>query len=293
MFRRMRSDGHRFAYTDLMSGNFSVRKNLFQQVGGFKKELVRHHDYELGYRFLAAGAEFIYNEAAATIHHERSSLRRTLQGKVAEGVDDVILGRLYPGLIPVLPMYVLRKYLRLPSQIMMLFGFYWPALGDFLAGVLESTLGPFERLRQYTTWLRILSALMIYWYWRGIAKELKSFRKLNELLASAGEGQGMLPELAIHLEEGLEAAADSLEKARPAAAALYWKDKMIGRIPALPGTERLQGRHLRPLLAHQFRAPFFHALANEHAPGVPVLDERLREFAVGGLQYWKEPIWRV
>ncbi len=293
MFRQMRADGHRFAYKDLLSGNFSVPRRLFREVGGFDVTLLRHHDYELGYRLLAAGAEFRLVEAAACIHHEQSSLHRTVMGKLAEGRDDVMLGRLHPDLRPVVPMNWLRRYLALPSRILMRLAFSFPALGDRFAAICESALRPLEYARRYATWLRVLTGLNIYWYWRGVATELGSLKKLDEFLKAPHGGTGTVAALGVQLEDGVAAAAKCLDAERPAAAVLYYGDRLIGRIPALPGTERLAGRHLAPLLSDVFRAPLLAALADTRPTGVSLLENSLAELADQLMQRWTEPQWRV
>ena len=72
MFERMRDPGHRFTYADLLSGNFSVSRQLFERTGGFDEKLPCHEDYELGYRLIAAGARFQFVPAAAGWHHEHT-----------------------------------------------------------------------------------------------------------------------------------------------------------------------------------------------------------------------------
>jgi len=293
MFRRMDEAGHRFSYTDFLSGNASLPAGLFERVGGFNGALIRHHDYELGYRLLAAGAEFRFSRTAATIHHERSDLQRTLLGKTAEGHDDVVLGRLYPVLRPYLPMPGLRKHQAAPSRLMMHLAFGFPMLGERLAQVCEGVLGTLERSRRYATWMRIVSGLMIYRYWRGVAQELTSIGALNEFLSSPGESPDPGPAVAIDLRRGAKDAAAVLDETQPSAVVLYWGERLIGRIPALPGVERLKGGHLAVLLWRQFRAPLLHALAADRATGIPGLDEHLRRLAAERLELWEEPEWRV
>jgi hypothetical protein len=48
MFQEMWKPGHRFTFRDLLSGNFSLERGLFDAVGGFETQLRCHEDYELG-----------------------------------------------------------------------------------------------------------------------------------------------------------------------------------------------------------------------------------------------------
>jgi hypothetical protein len=293
MYRHVCAPGHRYAYTDLMGGNFSVARRLFDRAGGFDVRLIRHMDYELAVRLLAAGAEMIFARAAATVHHERSSLRKTLEGKKYEGMDDVLQGRLHPDLKPFLPLAKLRAFLALPSRLMMRLAFALPWLGDRLAAICKAGLGPLERVRCYRIWLSVVTGLNIYWYWRGVATELGSLDKLGEFLIPSDAARKVAPEAAVRLEQGVAVAAAYLDATRPAAAALYYADRLVGHIPALPGTEALAGRHLAPLLAEVFRAPLLHALAGTRPTGIPLLDDRLAELAEHYMRAWKEPQWRV
>lgn len=291
MFRGMRDEGHRYSYTDVLSGNLSLRRSLFECVGGFRAGFYRHEDYELGFRLLEAGAVLVFAERAESVHHEQPALHPALVRKRWEGLDDVLLGRMHPTSKPVLPMAGLRRYLALPSRIMMRLAFGLPALGDRLAWACERMLAPLERARRYPTWLRVLTGLMIYWYWRGVASEIPSLDMLNEFLSARGHEPEAQHGLALHLEQGLAAAAARLDEVRPAAVGIYYQDRRIGHIPILPGSELLRGRHLRPLLSRHFRTPLLQALVDSVPMDFPLLDQRLREVAAIRAEAWREPEW--
>lgn len=292
LYRTIGAPGRRRTYTDILGGNMSLPKHLFDQVGGFHVPLLRHMEYELAVRLLAAGAELTFSREAETVHHERSGVRKTLLGKMYEGMDDVIQGQLHPSLRPVLPMARLRRHGRSPIGIIMHLAFRLPASGDRLAAFFERALAPTERVRRYFTWSHLLTGLMIYWYWRGVASKLGSLREVDRFLA---ERRGTQPEgeFIVRLDGGMAAAAACLDEARPTAAAIYYRDRLIGRIPPLPATEPLAGRHLAAIMRQHFPAALLSALADDHPTGQSLLDARLRQLADAYTRTRKEPEWRV
>jgi glycosyltransferase involved in cell wall biosynthesis len=54
-FQAMAEAGHRFTYQDLLSGNFSIGRELFERANGFDTRFPCRDDYELGYRLIRAG----------------------------------------------------------------------------------------------------------------------------------------------------------------------------------------------------------------------------------------------
>ena len=82
-FRAMTRPGHRFRYTDLMSGNFSLPKALFVRVGGFNADLFCREDFELGARLLAAGGDFalMHGSTVGAPGRNRSGAQPAAQGR--------------------------------------------------------------------------------------------------------------------------------------------------------------------------------------------------------------------
>jgi len=122
-------------------GNMSVRKPLFDLVGGFDTELVGYggEDYELGYRLQQAGARFVF-AAAAGGYHERdpaTSLSDHLQRARAVGRNDVAITRRHPQTLPRLPIgLALRPHSAL-GRVGRVLAFDHAQLGDVFAHMLS------------------------------------------------------------------------------------------------------------------------------------------------------------
>jgi GT2 family glycosyltransferase len=265
MFERMRDPGHRFTYSDLLSGNFSLSRQLFEQSGGFDETLHCHEDYELGYRLIAAGARFQFAPAAAGWHHEHTDLARALRRKQDEGRADVVLARRYPELTAVLPLARPHTHLTRRGRLLRYLAVAYPGPGDLVETLCRKLLGVLETARLRTRWRRLLDDLLSYWYWRGAGASL------------AGADPGVLTHTpndspALHvldLQRGLTLAAAEIDAVRPQGLSLRWGALVIGTVPAEPGAEPLQGRHLRSLLRTRFITAFRQTLAVAH--GEPVM----------------------
>ena len=160
MFERMRDPGHRFAYSDLLSGNFSVSRSLFERAGGFDETLRCHEDYELGYRLIAAGARFQFAPAAAGWHHEHTDLARALRRKRDEGRADVALARKYPKLAASLPLARPHTRLTRRGRVLRYLAVTHPAPGDTSEALCRRLLGVLEAMRLRTRWRRLLDDLL-------------------------------------------------------------------------------------------------------------------------------------
>lgn len=262
-FQKMRQPGHRFNYSDFVSGNFSISAKIFNEVGGFNPIYRVHEDYELGIRLLLAGVEFIHSVEAAGYHHERSDINRAFKRKYDEGVADVQLGMQHPSLRSTLLMSELHKYSLLPSQLLKLLAFYWPALGDFMARFLESQMEFIERIRWNGLWRRVLYGLMGYWYWRGVSTELSGFLKVRNFLNNPAARSEAISVLDVNLANGIARSESLLDEFQPDRVQLRINETKLGWIPYQPGSEPLRGRHLRPFLIHHLNIELVKALAEE------------------------------
>ena len=270
VYQPMRQPGYRFAYSDLISGNFSIPSSLFREIGGFNPQLRCREDYELGARLLARGADFAFSDQAAALHHEKSDLSRSLRRKFDEGIADVQIGRIHPSLLASMLMSRLERYSLLPSRVLRALAFRFPYGSERLAAFLQSFLSILERVKAYRHWQRLLYGLMGYWYWRGVAKELGSRRELKKFLTPGlhpMEDQGYSVE--IDLSQGIPEAEKLLDTLRPDGARLFYHSHPVGTIPPLPGREKLRGDHLRSLLAKDFMVPMARALVLEGSVDMP------------------------
>jgi hypothetical protein len=272
MFEKMRQPGHRFAYTDLLTGNVSLGQQLFQKIGGFNETLRCHEDYELGIRLLDAGAELTFSPRACGTHYDQTDLPRSLERKRQEGRADVQLARLHPSIRPTLLAAKLTASFRPPGIAPWALGFALaarsvcalalgaPRLGDPLIPVGVATLGFLEKWGIRQCWRLGLDALMAYCYWRGVAVECQDPAELatftRALPAEPGVG-GLTP---LDLSSGLNSAAEWVDQTRPAGLRLYFHHRHLGDLSPQAGAERLRGVHLRQAVATVLAKPYLNAL---------------------------------
>jgi glycosyltransferase involved in cell wall biosynthesis len=272
MFYPLREPGHRYRYTDLLTGNLSIDAVLFKQLGGFNPSFWCHEDYEFGLRLIKAGATFGFAPDAIGYHHEVTDLRRSLARKFQEGRADIQMGYCHPELRSRLLLAGYNSSDSSRRHLMRRLAFKWPKIGDVLAVLLLYSLGLFEWARLRGRWRRVLNDLLGYWYWRGVAVEIKTPEALadfvNEIPSAFNDDTGLL---AIDLHEGVEAAEGRLDAEQPFGVKLTYGQQLVGNIWPEPGFERLRGIHLRPLLTTTFSLDMLRVLTAVE-PTTPTLD---------------------
>jgi glycosyltransferase involved in cell wall biosynthesis len=268
IFDRMGQPGHRFSYTDLLSGNLSLSRRLFMEVGGFDPRFICHEDYEIGVRLLRARAEFIFEPSAKGYHYEMSDIRRVLERKFQEGKADVVLGQLYPELCSSLLISILYRKAFLFIQIVSPFTFRWPRTGDRIARLLGMLLPVVEGIKLRRVWRRVLKNLMGYWYWRGVAQELPIRGALSHYLYKRSTAKG--DPLEVNLADGIEQVKQEIDKKRPMNLKIFYNATEIGTTPPKYDCERLRGAHLYPILTRDLRAQTLRVLAQANTLDIPI-----------------------
>jgi len=263
MFDRMREDGHRFSWMDLLSGNCSMPREWFLAVGAFDTDLRCHEDYELGYRLIEAGSDFVFVERAAGWHTDGTRIERACWRKREEGAADTWIARRHPELRTALPM---SRAATARQRLSRWLAFSWPAVGDAGARLLLASLPALDRAGATMAWLRVLYAVLGYWYERGLADGLGNRRSLKALLAGAWD-EPRVRDVGetLDLAGGLQRAEAWIEERRPDAVTLAAGSLHLARVPWVPGAERLAGRHLLPLLTRHYHHRLVQQLLEERA----------------------------
>jgi GT2 family glycosyltransferase len=258
--------GHRFHYRDLLSGNLSVRSELYRRLGGFDPVIrgAGGEDYEFGARVIEAGIDLVFAPDAEAVHHEHETmtLAGALRRATQEGRANVIIGRLHP-----IARYDLFAAFEDPQdQVLrrmrsLVFRRRW--LGRMLAWLALSLLPVLERLKMRRRWRKVFGALHAYHYWRGVADEIGSEAALSAYMERApvkppAHDVDFVIDLA---EEGMEAAERRLDAMRPACVRLRLGSEELGEIAPARLAEPLRGAHLRPVLVDKFTWPTVRALA--------------------------------
>jgi GT2 family glycosyltransferase len=246
--------GHRFQFRDLLTGHVSLGRRDFAALGGFDPALICHEDWELGYRALDAGFEMRYLAGAVAVHHDCSSLAKVLRRKFDEGVADVQLARKHPALTPALPLS--WPALSRRQQFVRALAWTQSRVGDAVPEMLVHLLPLYESVRLRFRWRALLTRLLNYWYWRGVAATASR----GEIAGLCGTVPGEAP-ASVDLAGGIDAAAREIDRLRPLALRLTFGPTVVGVVPPMAGHERLRGAHLRPLLARWFPEPYRRALA--------------------------------
>jgi GT2 family glycosyltransferase len=178
---RVLTEGRALGFADVLTGNLSLRRILFDEVGGFRP-LARREDWDLGYRLMQRGVDVCAAPEAVVMHDADLDLRSALADRRSEGAGDVALAAAHAGLGRLLPLmaaqrvggrmqFVVRRLLRAPH-----------ALDGWLA-VLPTWLELLDRMGLREGWAREHGRAMMIAYWAGVAGAVSGEAGLMALLA--------------------------------------------------------------------------------------------------------------
>lgn len=247
-FDALSKPGVRFTYRDLLTGNLSMTRRLWDEVGGLDPQFARaREDWELGVRLMAHGVPFVYAPEALGWHQEHltSSQASALRRAKEEGRSDALMAIKHPALAP---RFSTPRQLRKPGPGTWLRRKLLPHMG--LADGVVMGLGP--KLLDMVEWAGLCGArlwlngqLTRYCYQRGAVEVLG--RGIADF--GAGDDGLVLPSvLEIDLAEGLEEAEAILARMRPGAVRFHFAGQEIATLPYSPAAEPWNARHLRALL---------------------------------------------
>ncbi|KEZ15296.1 Glycosyl transferase family 2 [Sphingobium yanoikuyae] len=264
-FAALADPAHRFSFRDVLTGNLSMPRKLWQDIGGLDPQFSRaREDLELGVRLFARGIPIRYAPDALAWHHEHhtSSLATSFQRATEEGKSDVRMALKHPHLASQLyPVELARqsglvRRLQLRSPIGALYK--WCLTPG--SAVLRK-LDKFGLRRRHNS---LHGFLHRHAYRQGVRMAAAG---LWDQLACLPAPPPVEP-LVIDLREGIEAAERKVSTNRPLAIRVVHGDKEIGVLPHTPGSESWDGRHLRRALATHLS----HAL-------LPLVESAEREMA--------------
>jgi GT2 family glycosyltransferase len=262
LFIEMASPGHRFGYQDLLSGNVSIPRALFEKVGRFDEGLACREDYELGRRLVQAGARLRFAQGALGHHHDATTLARGMARAMREGEGDLLFARRHPDLLPELDILRPGRIERVTRQ----FAFRLPLAADALAHSARHLLPLFEALRARGRWGRLYGWLRRYWYMRGVAARLGSLEAYRALVADMDARLRDSPHTTLNLADGLPSSAEplSIEAGRPVA--VLAGARQIATLPRRVGAEPPATHHLRRTLGDRVDDWAWHVAADRIAP---------------------------
>jgi GT2 family glycosyltransferase len=90
------------AFTDVYTGNFSIRRDVLLAAGGYDEafRLYGYEDYELALRLGRAGVRFVFDQAAVARQHYAKSFRALADDTAASGQTAVLFARKHPEMLP-------------------------------------------------------------------------------------------------------------------------------------------------------------------------------------------------
>ena len=154
-------------FVDMLSGNMSVRRELFEQLGRFDEGFgrFRREDWEWGIRALQAGARLRYDPDAIAHHHFDLHTRGRIAAAHAEGRGDALLVERYPFSLPALALSWNRRPTGLRGRL----------ASALLRGerVRERAIGALdllERAKARTLWARWFSLVQRAAYEQGLSE---------------------------------------------------------------------------------------------------------------------------
>lgn len=270
-FTELAHPGHRFTYEDLLTGNLSLDRALFERLGGldpaFKKS---GEDYEFGLRLLKAGVQMVYEQRALAYHHnhDTTNFDGALRRAYNEGRTDILLAQRHPEIGATLPFAAWYTRSQLRRRVRGMFIFHMRGVGDARAHLMRRHLNVLELLGLRARWGYEYNRLRLYWYWRGVADHTGGRPAMADVIWEVlGYKQPAVAPYTVDVGGGLAAAEARLDADRPASARVCYsrggRCHDLGLIPAVPGAEPLRGPHLRRYLLEKAAPKLLRAMALE------------------------------
>lgn len=263
-FGALAEPSHRFSFHDLLTGNLSLSKRLWNEIGGLDPVFARaREDLELGIRLMQRGIPFQFVPGAAALHyeHETATPEGALRRAVQEGRSDALIALKHRSLSMELKIQRLlrsRSRARRGRERLLRIG----GLLDPLMAAGPVVLRLLNRAGSRNSHRFLLGALQGYWYRRGAMSALGDNWK--ELMRRP------LPDrrayaVTIDLKDGIAAAEAKLSELRPPSVRLTYGETELGILHSETTAEAWDGRHLRGVLSGRLAVPFLAAVTASEA----------------------------
>ena len=159
------------AFTDLCTGNFSISKDLFDEIGGFEN-LARREDWELSYRLFKEGVSIVACTGAAVRQVPEIDIAESFADRKGEGIGDVQFARLHPEMLRWLPLgswVEMGRRRRIVRRLIR-----HPALPAFMRYPAIGSLEVLQFLGMRRLWSRLVDLLNFAFYWSGVGTAVGS-----------------------------------------------------------------------------------------------------------------------
>ncbi len=249
-FDALAKAGHRFRHTDLLTGNLSLARAAWQDLGGLDPQFARaREDLEFGVRLMQRGIAFQYAPDALGWHHEHatSTLSGAFRRAREEGRSDARMALKHPHLGPVLAVVRSAGRPRRGIARVALFGRRGRVFDPLMPfGV--ALLRVCNRLDIRRPYARLFALMHNFAYHRGATEALHGhWWRLHPL----GDAAPAVDPLVLDLQHGIAPAERLVSQIRPRAVRVMHGNRELGVLPDMPGAEPWDGRHLRQALAER------------------------------------------
>jgi glycosyltransferase involved in cell wall biosynthesis len=184
--------GQQLDYSDFGTGNVSIRRELFERLGGFAN-LPRREDWEFGRRLLGQGGCIVAAADAAVFHDADYGIRSALNDRFREGQGDAAMARRDPALVHWSPLAEWSTAHRRRKRLMETMLRASDGALDMAAGA-AGALATLDRLglrHRHSQLKRIVNTAA---YWAGVGAELGGEAGWHELRRLA-DGSGRMSTL--------------------------------------------------------------------------------------------------
>jgi GT2 family glycosyltransferase len=291
-FAAMAEPGHRIHYTDVLTGNLSMPKEIWQDIGGLDERLRAHEDYELGIRLIEAGVPIVFASRALGYHYEHETTRLDGYFRRAreEGRAAVLIGEKHPEIRPAMKFVDRRRRSSWKAELAHRIVFSGGPRMDRAARTLERLLAILDHRGLRKLHAGLFRRMKEYWYVRGVSQSMQSFsawRSLAREPVRAPETSALV----IDLRQGVAEAAAVLDAERPQWVELRYGSRRLGQLSYSAGAEPWRGEHLPAHLFAHAGTAYLRAMA-EYGAIPTVAPENSQRLAAGITRMARHFGWR-